>query len=64
MKQSEKMLIFALATLFHAARIAGATARGESDFPSRGNSLAEAHDFYEAAQASGIVPDLPDDDKR
>lgn len=24
----------------------------------------DAHDFYEAAQAIGIVPDLPDDDAR
>lgn len=64
MKQSEQLLIFGLGALFHAARIAGATARGESEFPAVGNSIDEAITFIDAAKSSGVFPDLPDDEPR
>lgn len=64
MKQSEKMIVFALATVFHAARICGATFRGESSIPGAGASIDAAQEFVASAKAADIVPDLPDDDEK
>ena len=62
MTQAEKMLVFGLGALFHAARIAGGSARGESAFPSAANSFEEAENFLRHAKHNDVAPDLPADD--
>lgn len=62
MKESEKILVFGLAALFHAARIAGGAARGESSFPEAGNTLDQAQEFITVAKARLLLPKLPPDD--
>jgi hypothetical protein len=65
-KQSEKMLVLGLGALFHAARVAGASATDRAVFDYAGlsceESLHEARDFYATAQRLGLVPDIPADD--
>lgn len=62
MTEAEKMLVFGLGALFHAARIAGGAARGESIFPNAENSLIEAEDFVATAKTRDVLPKLPAND--
>lgn len=64
MTQSEKMLVFALAALFHAARIVGEIRDDANPFPDASGSLRHAADFVRAAKDANLAPVLPEDDAR
>lgn len=56
--EEEKIARFLLATLFHAAAVAGASA-GNQALPHASQAIGEANAFMGECKAAGILPDFP-----